>query len=646
MHSASPILLDLAFVLVFQIVFLVVGLPFARAPGKSAPPHFRLLSATLGSGIVSVAATILYIYGVSIRQCFILACAVGAILLARELRRGLPALKKDFLEYRLSYAVWGANLLMMLLPKWIGGLQFSAFQGNIGDQLWYMSAATMFSTDSYASIMQLPLDMSRWDQQPLVYFARQSAINRPTNHIFYALTSQLAPESFFRLSYTHNALLFSQTTLAIAFLSANVFKTSLRAGLILGSVFTLGFWGQYIVDINAWGHMASASILVLTVGLAALIFADRRKHFKKGILGDRALFAVFTLVLIAGLYTYAEGWASLIAALALTLMSTLLSRKERSRETYRALGFFVTSGLATAAFTAALTYEQVIGFLFRQAQWALQGGTIFTADGRVSWYQYFQKFLLGNDGQWTSGALGNAVELFWGVVGMYFITPPSDWPQEVRVAGLTLLGAAAIAILVPAYGLVKRSIPKPDAAAIFTRCAVFQLALAAYYALDARYWAAGKQLSFASACLVLLLTVPFFLKETRRLPRAVIGALIAGQFFFAAKRLAGATEIDGVHYDEPYPAAQDRSLKKTVRLELAQLVEPAKRCRRVNVDIPHLQLNQYVTIFLHSLGKDGWVSSASPPGSQEGSLCVVSLVPFADAPEGARDVRQFALSVK
>jgi hypothetical protein len=124
-----------------------LGYPIARRLG--AVQWFALAAPPIGLAIHGIVTPLIYLRGFSA----FLTCAICLGLAAPGAFLGLWDFRRrswSHIDTMIGLATLAAFLLV-ILPKWLGPPDFSVFQGNIGDQFWFLTNAfTMVRFDADA----------------------------------------------------------------------------------------------------------------------------------------------------------------------------------------------------------------------------------------------------------------------------------------------------------------------------------------------------------------------------------------------------------------------------------------------------------------------------------------------------------------
>jgi hypothetical protein len=417
-----------------------LGYPIARRLG--AAQWSALAAPPIGLAIHGILTPLIYLRGftASLTCAICLGLAVPGVLLGFwDLRRRSWS-HNDML---ISLAAL-ATFLLVILPKWLGSPAFSVFQGNIGDQFWFLTNAFVtarFDADAIQRVDPGILDVGLADvwralsmrpEAMLILAGFASLLHRPV-----LLTSYAYLTSF------QVCLFFSS-----AFVVRNVFDLTPLAALVIAVAVATGFFVQYVFDINAWSHLASIAIAMLAVGLFTMqIMGDRVALNAKG------LFLAFAACLAGLIYIYIETLP--IIGVVMASMLAYQALRLGARELLHRLMPMLLAGVA-ALLLCAFSLDLTIKFFLDQASY-------LTDPSRTSqlmdWWKYTQAYLFGYDidprmglsSLWAGSpvaALGTALSLVTsfvaGALGVYFLQLPPEIPGGYLVLPIVLTTIACI----------------------------------------------------------------------------------------------------------------------------------------------------------------------------------------------------------
>lgn len=520
--------LDLFLFATMSIVCGGIGLPVARL--LPARFEWRLLTApTFGLCVLSVLSPVTYQWGLSVTAFF-----YGAVVLAlasigwhaRELVKIIDRRTAAWLA-----GGWLLCTLVLILPRWIGGDQFSVFQGNAWDTFGYLESAVAFAGTPFATIDGAPDSLVA--QYPFFELAKGQLEQRPSVHLLYAVFSRAAPGDMYRLYYPYVVWFFSQFFLVAVFALRSIApRARLGTALVVAAAFPLGFWGQWVLDINAWSQQATVPTLFLMAVLLIHAAAGESSLRMTGALA----------VLVAGsAFLYPEGFIIVAAAtfpIAFAFPAwDMIRARTLNLRAWLPLGSI--AGLATTAL-----YTPVYHWAVRQVTWS--GGS------RVGWWQFFNAFLQGRDGQWNGGRaqFAQKADFAAGLFGLYFATP-------VRRAGRllgTLQRTAIVLVIIGVLACLVATLSKKRAVQAWTAMVALMFVPAVWLVHAANYWPAGKIVSYCAPLFMTLLCLPLLDDRVPKL-RWFVAVFAAFQLACGVMRIAqAARDPDGIVYTWPYPA--------------------------------------------------------------------------------------------
>jgi hypothetical protein len=596
-------LLDLLALNYWLLLSTILGLPFV-APFRQCSRRL-LVSPVFGYGFIGVVGTIMYVKGVmpNVIHGVMLAFA-GLILLTLVRHFRSVGLSAGYKSGRWTAFVLVLELLL-LLPKWIGGIQFSVFQGNHWDQFNYITSALTYVRYPFVMLQaMLPADVLT---DPLIFIANCNLSGRPTVMILFSILGGPAAQYLLQLQYTFLVFLLCAVAGAIGFSLYNL-ACRLRNNkpgqsvefsvLLLSLAFVAGFWGQYIFDINAWSQLASVAI---NLALMFFLVGYRLPEHENPL----AYFIAVTMLVSASWYFYPESFLYHLAVVLPVLLLVALGGKGyfRRPQVVAALAG-IGLGMLTGLFYAG-AFQQVMG----QFQFGTQSNT--------EWWQFYQWFLAGRD-LWGDalktilaahpqdyvGALQAYFQLYGysigvlqvvndvvlGLAGFYFLTPEPTWTPLVKtiVRGLTFSAVVFFAI-----GWLRCCSRSPYRRLIEPWFAVGLIAVTGVVVLCAKgqFWAAGKAYSYIVVYLFILGSLPLLAPNSQKWLRLMVVSLSLISISFGLGRIGAASNPNGIHWSFPYPSVQVRALKTELKWDMESAMElvRASRMVAVNVDDPWLE---------------------------------------------------------
>lgn len=479
-----------------------------RARALCAPP--------VGYGVFAISSNVLYAWGVPTATSLAAISAIGfvatgATLLARHGLSLAVRVRAIGTGDVFATAVVVLVAILCLMPAWTGGTVFTIFQGNVYDQFSYLAATVSFHRFDYASLVspEANLDVvtgaSRWVLS-----------NRPSPPIVYSAFANIWYPNSLSGVYSYLAALQANMMFAALFMFLNVFALGRTLALLLSAALTLGFFQQYVFDLNSWGQLACQPIFLLMMAVCVLAMTpaqfDARPRY--ALLRIAGFFGVLSST---ALYVYPEALAVFApAGLAPAVLALIATRREAWSSA--AVGIAgLTSGVVIAFLAGLLYFHGTIYFLYRQ----------FTglAVSNVDWWQFFQSYLFGREADYLALLTGRApaswsmyidalfswpVEAAAGAIGLYYILPDSTWPMVLAVAYRLLLYVFMAGLLIgSARAIVRywRSYPASSQIRMIGAC-LAGLTVPIVIVCMGQYWSAGKALSMAAPLLFVLLVTP------------------------------------------------------------------------------------------------------------------------------------------
>jgi len=478
--------------------------------------------------------------------------------------------------------------MLLLLPPLLGGLQFTLFQGNHHDTFNYLESALSHSYFSYSFLKQ---------DHPLVidtaggfHYAHQNLATRPTVAILYGVLSLFQPayavgnHYLFLSSFMAAAIIIVASLIEVLFPSIKTWQAIGLSGATL-----LGFWGQYIIDINSWSQLAWFPLFASALIYPLLMINDGESHAIAFLHTRGAICWILTLV--GCVYLYPEGASFSFAPLAVLLISSLI----KSRNTKAIPFLFLTALLFSTLFIPI--FSSNIVFLVQQKQQSLSS---------VDWWRYFHAFFGGRDG-FTNDLSPSLADGFAGALGIYYITPSVAWPIPASVlarCGILLLFCAVV--LICSAVLLSKKYPNARLH-LLAVCFLLLVAGSAFFISQHQFWTTGKTFSFYApiAMSVILACLLYHATHAERRRSGVLAVfclsvLVLGDVYFSLCRVAGATRLNGIHFKPPYPAIQGEVLKTSFNYGDTSFLKSIAERDYVAVNIDNPWVEEYVQLLLLS----------------------------------------------
>jgi len=516
---------------------------------------FAWLSIPIGLSIVTILHNFLYfgidLYAWQIRiLVFVIAVSCFIFLLYKKY---LSKNIKIFLAVTLFF-------LFLTLPAWIGGEQYYVFRGNHWDHFNYINQTLTILNNKYSFYLQNNT-AAQYSGQDIIFAGYQFLEARPvvsqifaslllTQHINLHLTAFLYTTSLWAVALCPFVFGWQQ----ILQLSSGSIKNSLFIKAVPPLVIVVGFWGQYVFDINAWSQLASIPILSALIFVVFLWLPKTFSSFH--LLQYKNAFIVTALFAAAGMLLYPEGFiihACLISAC--LLFWFIVTRPQIYKNTALAFGLVIgTWFLLISPHVSAL-----FRFMLNQVR--------FGATADVNWWAYFSSFILGSYD--SPNIYLKFMNMFPSALGLYFITP--DYAQPFPILALWLciffvFVCLSICFFIKFFDF--KMYRGKQFIYIFQMFCVVTIIPLSYFLLREKWWSAGKCLSFIGPYIILFALIPLAtysrMELTSPLRKALLlfsVVILLGHLCFGFARPLYALGNDGIGYKRPYPSIQDPAFK-------------------------------------------------------------------------------------
>jgi hypothetical protein len=511
------------------LLFCGLGYPVALMLPKSLPD--RLVAAPVfGLALYGVVTSICYRYGADLRTVLLVQTVVASTAMAHLLGRT---------ENRPWIATVAAATLavavLCILPLWVGGYQFAMFQGNITDQFNYVSESSAYAKFGYVSLK------STTDPQRFVLAAIAQLDARPTVGIMLASLWPIFYATAAAAAYPFLVTLQVVAGFGMLFVARNVFGAGKILSLALMVIFSISFFIQYVVDINAWSSLSVMSFWPVLVGMICIALTQSPVAF------------LFPIAAVAAgiLYFYPESSAIGAAVCAAVTVSSFCMTRPSLRQATTVAAVMISS--VVLAGTACIPlWHSTVGFLIHQTEITSPASTAIT----IEWFKVHDAFYSSGDRMLKpiasfQDAVLYPIDLLAGLQGLYFLAPPTTivshalgvlWRISEGLFVVSVLAAAVIALF--------RTIRAGGVSAAFMVGSVAGLAVPASLALSGQYWAAGKAVSMAAPFVFAICVAPIFLRGRLAAASAIFLVLQLG---FGLQRINAAAH-GPVRAEMPYPS--------------------------------------------------------------------------------------------
>jgi hypothetical protein len=598
---------DALLVIAMLFAFLVAGYPACLLlPADTFRARF-VVAPTVGFAVLSVGIIGLYKLGISPRWSLYAMCTIGLVAtLAHVLgsrQRRLSAAAPTNIHIAAATA---AVVVATLLPAWIGGAPFTVFQGNVYDQfIVYLPGSVVFHQYDYATVMSAAIGAA---DNPVVARAGL-ALKRPISivHAAFIGTHATAVAS----SYAFTVALQVNIFFSALFLALQVFESRARTAILASSALTVGFFQQYVLDINAWAQLSTQPIYLLVVTIVVLAFDPLRFGARPG--EAMARLGLFFVVLMAAattlypdscaVYGVAAGGAALVGLIAPKPWTT------------RVVAFTAT-GLATAA---AFCFSYWSGALP-----SIVAAATTQALKHLDWWRYFQGYLLGrstntidvlaSDPSWSAllrALLALPVDSAVAGVGLYWLLPGPSVPEIVAVTWRVILCVFMFLLFSTAIQTTiatLREKPAGNQAGFLAACVAGCLVPIVFLPAGL-YWTAGKSFSIAAPLLFFFMAAPLLSKiPIPPLARTATTVFLAGHLLTGALRPVFALDPIGKMLPGlPGRAPAIEIQKAGMDWRMDRLAEHLRGCHGVNLNIRHPFMQLAARMVATDLGVS-WVS--------------------------------------
>jgi len=577
-------MIQLGFFLFLALFFYGIGAPFLHLLRAESDSMAFSLPSGVGLVLATVAVTLFYKFGGDLHSFFWISCLIATVFLLFYIAYRWRGLLSTLSSHRLELVAAIVFALLVWLPAIIGGEQFTIFQGNHHDTFNYLEAAATYREMPYQTIVHSePVSFLRLGLFP---YAKDILAWRPEAEILYGALSELSPGNFLRLHYIF--LIYFQF---LSFCTVQALAVELlpsRKLIATGLAFALvgGFWGQYIVDINAWSQIAAMPLVVLSFVLLIRLFpSDRRQQTVQLPPRETLLYALSWLGIF---YLYPEAAGFLLPGHLCCLFWGIYRYCLRS--SWRFIGALAVIG----AVLLIPVFKSNVLFLSRQSAVSVAG---------VNWWIYFQAFLFGNDGI-NPDFFANTSDFLAGIFGIYFITPTIGMlPLIANALRVIPLAIAALFLI----HLARNSLAWKGNSWSLTWCfAGVSLTMTLLFCLLGQYWSAGKAFSFVAYLILLPLFASVFRLSIPkrwswgRIERLGASFLLALQLGFLSYRPMAVHQPFGVQYPFPYPAVQDPKLKMLVNFADWSFLHDLRTTDLVSIQIDDPWIQSFARMLLIS----------------------------------------------
>lgn len=512
--------------------------------------------------------------------------------------------------YRLA-AVIGVFLLLAL-PAWIGGEQYYVFRGNHWDQFSYIDITLTFWDNPYHTYQHilangLPIN-------DVLANGTRGINARPAVNVVGALALPNGIGNIHLLAFLYATALWAMVFSAACFawkriLESYKLDTSKLLLLIVPPfAYVVGFWGQYIFDINAWSQMASLSLLLaFIIGYIRLL----QKLADPLIRGSKSIVSEYVIVglLAAGAFLFCPENAS-VQVMLLLVATVLWWIVVRKAPRFIDMLLLVAFSIVVLLIASIPNWGGTVNFLIQQTEFGIgqnptwwdyfdrywfgiHSGALFSqiqpaVSYIISWqieptaihgpglFESFDKYWAGVHIPSIVGYISIFSNLILGSIGMFFVTPdysiPSLWLLYTWISITVILAALAIySLSVSLFVRLRNDITTTFLKIFFLSGIVFL----SYLFTRGSLWSFGKGLAYLSPYLFLVLCLGLVEASRKTKDNSKCGVVfsdtvikwfviifIISQIAFGVARLYSARDPNGIGYDNAiYPSNQDNAMK-------------------------------------------------------------------------------------
>ena len=568
--------------------------------------HQNWLSLPIGLSLIGLITHALY-FGAGlpmerVRWCIVIIGLASLIFLM---------IKREIRNQSLPLLLCAAFMTFLLIPAWMGGEQYFAFRGNHFDHFNYIDQALALNAHA----------ISTYRSQELTMFLDHSAILhgipmldlRPTVGLVFSTMLPSGQGDLHLLAFSYASVLWSAIFSACVYgwhqLIMKGNGSHNNKGVYLLAVplaYCVGFWGQWIFDINSWSQMASMSIEIAWVFLFLDLLPEIRKE-KKPLARPTYKNVLCVILFAGGLAFYPESWVVHTAIMFLVFLSFAWKiRHDLDTSFIKRNASWLLLGVLLAILP---NLSKSVEFIISQVRF---GSSTLS----IVWAGYFDSYWMGQcelpDAEreslkkifqaiknhertwhdlWSAyqngsiqirNALFIPINFIAGIFGLYFLTPACGISQNLWVfCALAVITLDAL-LLNRAYQLMRPNSLDHNSSLIslLKRFMAWSLPIFVYLISKGSLWSIGKLLSYISPYMSFLictqdsrssksggtqsLSKKFTTWREMILPIVFVGS----QICFGIARIISVDETGIGYNNKVYPSIQDMKLKTDIRWEI------------------------------------------------------------------------------
>lgn len=549
----------------FLIVFSGLGLPFCLCLPRSTNDRFAP-APVFGLALFAIGATLGFRTGYFSQISILLGTAGTGILIGAFIKMKERREVASFMLAGLCVSIIG------LLPFWIGGHQFTIFQGNPYDQFNYISMSSAFASHDYADIST----SGAGSDFAFLRLAKTMLNDRPAVAVILATVRPFLYSTTAEAAYPYLILLQSMSFYTIFFTSRQVFNSSRAISFFVALAFSIGFYPQYVLDINAWSSLSALSLGLLAGTLLILICS--------GMAG--VLCAIpFSLASAGILYLYPESASACAIPFCVIFVGSFLKLPAALRpNVMMQLGL---SAVLVLAVCAAYP-ETTILFLMKQM------GSTATIP-QWEWFLGYNSFYLQGHIRPSTVAdyFSVPIDIVMGILGLYYLAPRNSF---VYLIGALEYGFVALLII----SILRAS--KSTSQKIFVSACAASIGLPISLWIAGQYWSSAKAVSMISPFLFMALASPILLKRERLYSIAEISTLllIIAHLSFGIQRVAAATDDRGERSGKGYPKVA--GLKDRFNFDIERWRQELRDCQSAIIAVRNPLVERLTETIINDLG--------------------------------------------
>ena len=495
--------------------------------------------------------------------------------------------------------------LLLITPALIGGEQYYVVRGNYWDHFSYLTAAFGFSKFTAHEVTGFTDTFLLSNE--LYRFAMTNIHARPSVMLLFAqLLGQNSGDIFQRGFFFTSALLaftYSPLYLLCQLLCDSQRKQSVAPWLLctLPVGYLVGFWGQYIFDINAWSQIASLAFLLGSDAALIILLKSLMQSSDEvsGHLPPRVAYLMAAIITTGAWLLYPENSLAHAGSVLLVICVVIPGALPEFRG-------------KTLTYVAALP---LIPLLFSLPN--SKGTLLFVvhqltvgAGKSLPWWTYFDSYVFGINVPFPDILATFSLRYHWylpfstivSLSGFYFVTPRqhSGWLHYPWV--LSTICFAIMCILNFVRFLARR--PQRALASRYMQLLILSgIFFASWYLVRQKWWTAGKILSYYSPYCYLALIYPLVGMYSgtdslvlTRISRFAAVAVLVLSFGFGVARIYSSFDPNGIGYSGNYPLEVRHNLLWNIDMD------GARRCSCVKVNVEDPFIAHYIKLKLAYAG--------------------------------------------